>query len=449
MSSLRFLLRRGVVYIVPLAVLLLALGARVAAPELLDRLMLISFDLYQRIAPRPAGDGAVRIVDIDNASLKQYGQWPWPRGLDAQLIDKLHEAGAAVVALDIVFSEPDRTSPDLLLAELQRRGGVDAETARLLSALPDPDAQLAAAIKSVPTVAGFILVDQGGGTPPMTKAGFGAAGNEPLRDVESFPAAIGDLPVLQQAAAGNGFLNRHVDWDDIVRRVPLIMRLGQKPVFSLVAETLRVVTGAHTYLAKAAGANGETSFGRNTGLTQVKIGPLTLPTDAAGRVWVYYAPFDTKEVISAAKILSGDFDPAFFKGRIVLVGTSANGVVNDTQSTPLAAHVPGVAIHAQLIEQILAGIFLVRPDWAQGAELVFALVIGLALIFVLPRIGAIASAVIGGVAVAVAVGGSWAAFRYAHLLIDPVYPWLAVTLVYLTGSVLGYLRTEIRQREIR
>ena len=128
---LRLLLRRGLVYILPLAALLLAVGARIAAPDLLDRLMLISFDFYQRIAPRPSTDSPVRIVDIDNDSLKQLGQWPWPRGIDAQLVDKLRTAGASIVAFDIVFSEPDRTSPKLLLNGLKQRGDVNPETVQL------------------------------------------------------------------------------------------------------------------------------------------------------------------------------------------------------------------------------------------------------------------------------------------------------------------------------
>jgi adenylate cyclase len=130
---LRFLLRRGLVYILPVAVLLLLLSARIAAPGLLDRLMLISFDFYQRIAPRESSNSSVRIVDIDNDSLKQYGQWPWPRGLDAEMVDKLREAGAAIVAFDIVFSEPDRTSPKVLLDSLKQRGEVSAEIVQLLS----------------------------------------------------------------------------------------------------------------------------------------------------------------------------------------------------------------------------------------------------------------------------------------------------------------------------
>jgi adenylate cyclase len=444
-----FLLRRGLIYLLPLVALAIALVARLAAPDLLDRLMLISFDAYQRIAPRAAGDAPIRVIDIDEQSLKEYGQWPWSRSLDAQLTDKLRQAGAAVVAFDIVFAEPDRTSPKQLLAQLDRDGNVPDDTSRVLSALPDPDETLATAMKSVPTIAGFILTEHGEGSPLTPKAGYAFAGDNPLQFVDTLPAAITDLPVLQSAATGNGFLNEHVDWDQIVRRVPLIMRLGDKPVFSLVAETLRVITGAHTYLARGSGANGEKSFGENTGLTTVKIGPLAIPTDAAGRVWVYYSKPRLERFISASTILSGNFNPATIKDHIVLIGTSAAGVVNDMQATPVGAGIPGVEIHAQLLEQILDGVFLSRPDWGKGAEILFAMLFGVVLIVVLPHVGAVASALIGVVAVALAIGTSWFAFRDAHLLLDPVYPTIVLVMVYFTSSILGYLRTELRQSQIR
>jgi adenylate cyclase len=448
--SFHFLVRRSVVYLLPLIALIIALIARIAVPDLLDRLMLISFDIYQRAAPREVGDAPIRIVDIDDDSLKKYGQWPWPRSLDAQLVDKLRDAGAAVIAFDIVFAEPDRTSPKLLLAQLTRQqGAVNEDTARLLGSLPDPDDSLASAMQSLPTIASYILVDRDEGPKPIQKAGYAFAGDEPLRFVDAFTGAITDMPAFETAALGNGFLNEHTDWDQIVRRVPLIMKLGDKPVFSLVAETLRVVTGAHTYVARAAGSNAEKSFGENTGLTALRIGPLTIPTDAAGRVWVYYSQPRPDRQISAARILSGDFDPALIKDHIVLIGTSAAGVVNDRQATPIAAGVPGVEIHAQLLEQILQGVFLSRPDWGKGAEILFALVGGIFLIVVLPRIGALASAIFGVAAIVVALGASWFAFRDAHLLLDPVYPITVLTMVYFISSILGYLRTEVRQHEIR
>ncbi len=225
---------RGAIYVLPLAVLFAAATARVAAPDLLDRMSLICFDLYQRAAPRkPEADTPLRIVDIDDDSLKKIGQWPWPRTLVAQLIDRLREAGASVVAFDIDFAEPDRTSPKLLLPLIARNGVGSGEAEKLLAALPDPDQRLAAAMGTVPTVTGFILTNHGDARPPAVKAGFAFAGDDPLGWVDSFPAAVANLPVLEDAAVGNGFLNQYPDWDHVVRRVPLILKLGDKPYPSL------------------------------------------------------------------------------------------------------------------------------------------------------------------------------------------------------------------------
>ena len=442
-------LRRGGLYLLPLAILFVAISARIVAPDLLDRLSLMAFDLYQRALPRTPGNSPIRIVDIDEKSLAKIGQWPWPRTIVAQLVDRLAISGAAVVAFDIDFAEPDRTSPKMLLPLIAGNGGDPAEAAKLLANLPDPDQRLAAAMRRVPVVSGFILTDRGAKRAPALKAGFAFAGDDPLGHVGNFTGAIANLPVLEAAAAGDGFLNQYLDWDHVVRRVPLILTVNGKPYPSLVAEALRLAFGATTYIGRAAGANGERNFGQDTGLTAIRIGPLTVPTDAAGRVWLHYAPVDPGRTVSAADVLAGKVDPSRFAGDIVLIGTSAAGVINDLQATPLARAVPGVDIHAQLLDEILQGEFLTRPDWAVGAEILFALVVGLGLILIVPRLGALPSAVLGGVSVAAALGGSWLAFRYAHLLIDPVYPWAVITLVYLVTSLVGYLRTEARQREIR
>ena len=139
-------LRIGFIYLLPLAVLLAAIGARIVATDLLDRLSFIAFDLYQRASPRPPGNSPIRIVDIDEKSLAKIGQWPWPRTTVARLIDRLAEAGAAVVAFDIDFAEPDRTSPKLLLPLIAQNGVAAADAAKPLSSLPDPDRALADAM---------------------------------------------------------------------------------------------------------------------------------------------------------------------------------------------------------------------------------------------------------------------------------------------------------------
>jgi adenylate cyclase len=237
------LLRRSLIYVLPLAVLLVAIVARVSASDMLDRLSLACSDLYEKALPSEPGEAPIRIVDIDDDSLAKIGQWPWARGVVAQLVDRLRQAGAAVIAFDIDFAERDRTSPKMLLPLITQNGVGAEEAERFLAALPDPDQRLAQAMRTASVVTGFIMADQGETRPPAPKAGFAFAGNDPLRHVEGFPKAIPNLPVLEDAAAGNGFLNQYVDWDNVVRRVPLVLKLGDKAYPSLAAEAL---AGSHS-----------------------------------------------------------------------------------------------------------------------------------------------------------------------------------------------------------
>ena len=454
MKRLLSLLNRGTVYWVPLAVLLTLVLARETIPSIFERVSLLSFDLYQRQAPRKAAaDLPIRIIDIDERSLKKIGQWPWPRGILADLVDKLREAGAGVVVFDVIFAEPDRTSPTLLLPLLTEMGANGGEAQQLLGKMADPDERLAEAISKLPVVVGFALTAVGGGAGnPIAKGGFSTAsapGWNPLRYVRSFPDAVSALSPLQKAAAGNGFDNELPDeWDNVVRHVPLILRLGDKPVPSLAAEALRLSTGAHGYIVKGAGANGEQSYGENTGLNSVKIGPLVVPTDRSGQVWAHFAPPDPDLYISAADILAGKFDPAKIADHIVLIGASY-AALNDLHATPLDPQMPGVEIQAQMIGQILQGDFLERPDWALGIEMLFAALMGIVLILTIPRLGALPSAGIAGVAVIAAAGASWFAFRDFRLLLDPIYPIAVIAAIYLLGTILSYRSTERRQREIR
>ena len=459
MKRLVTLFRRGLVYWLPLALLLAMVAAHLAIPKLFDRFSLFASDLYQRAEPREAAeDMPVLIVDIDERSLKEIGQWPWPRTVIAQIVDRLQEAGAAVIAFDVLFTEPDRTSPQNLLGLLTARGVGEDEAKRLLAAMPEPDAQLAAAMAKSQVVTGFNLIAAGASAPPAAKSSFatvGAAGADALAFVESFPGAVSALPELQDAAKGNGFVNQISDWDNVVRRVPLVLRLGDKPAPSLAMETMRVGLGARpTFVLRYAGAQAERSFGENTGLNAVQLQvpalgqSLAVPTDRAGQVTLRYARHDERRYVSAADVLAGKVDPARIADRIVLVGASAAGL-NDLKATPLAPNTPGVEIHAQLIEQVLQQEFLFRPDWGAGAEILFALLFGLVLIVTIPRFGALPGAGIGGVAIVAAVAVSWFAFRDGQVLIDPVYPILVLATVYLSSTLLNYRMTEQRQREIR
>jgi adenylate cyclase len=236
--------------------------------------------------------------------------------------------------------------------------------------------------------------------------------------------------------------------------VPLLLRLDERPVPSLAAEAMRVGFGGRGYVGRYAGAQSEQSFGENTGLNAIAIPipdaqtALKVPVDAAGQVTIHYAPRDTRRYIAASDIIAGKFDPKRIADHIVLVGSSAAGL-NDLKATPISPDMPGVEIHAQLIEQILQQDFLFRPDWGPGLEVIFALLIGLLLIVSIPKVGALPSAGVAVVAIVVAAAASWFAFRNGQVLIDPVYPIAVLAAVYISSTLINYRQTEQRQREIR
>jgi len=402
------------------------------------------FDLYQRWHTRPAQEVPIHIVDIDEESLKRLGQWPWPRSLLAQLVTSLGEAGVSTIAFDMVFSEPDRTSPRQIAEDLP----LDNELRQRLVDLPDHDRMLATAISKTRVVLGFALSDSGDNeTEPVVKSGFATAGTDPRPYLIVFDGNISSLPGLTKAALGNGTLNFSPDGDGVVRKVPLVMRFKDTIVPSLAAEVLRVAQGAGSYIIRSSDASGHSGYGLHTGVTDVKVGAFVVPTDANGRVW-FHAARSAKRRVPAWKVLAGQSDMNRFAGSIVLVGPSATGL-HDIRFTPLGAAIPGVEIRTQIIEQILTNGFLVRPDWAKGAEVVFMVVVGLALIFLIDRLGAMPSALAGSTFLIAALSISLVMFREHRLLFDPVYPAFSIIVIFILCSVLRHIRVESEQRWIR
>ncbi len=439
-------LRNWLHYLVPLAVLALALGVRVLVPAV-EEVQLKIFDTFQRIKPRTYEPTPVKFVDLDDESLERIGQWPWPRTYVADMTARLANMGAAAIVFDIVFAEPDRTSPDNVLPlwpatpELEAlRGATDK--------LPDHDRVLGEVFAQANVVTGFVLTNTGSDRLPVTKGTFAFVGDDPKPFVPAFRGAIVNLPPLQEAASGNGSFNLVPETDGIVRRVPLLFTIGDTLYPSLVTEALRVAQGARTNIVKSSGASGETAYGEQTGVNHIKIGAIEVPTDGAGRIWLHDTGSIPERRIPAWRLFSDDFDPAEIEGQIVFVGTSAAGLF-DLRTTPLAPVIPGVEIHIQAVEQILLGHFLERPDWATGVEIVYLLALGLVLIFLIPRFGAFWVAILGGVSVAAVVGGSWFLYAERLWLLDPVLPSVSALAIYLVGSLINFLKTEASRRQVR
>jgi adenylate cyclase len=433
-----------------LAALLAVLALSLLTPAALERIGHQFFDAWQRAEPRARVDAPVTVVEIDEESLRRVGQWPWPRTEIAGLIERLGSAGAAVVALDMVFSEPDRTSPARVASGLRRQGVAPGLVAGL-SALPDNDAVLADAVGRNPVVTGYFLTRDPVRTRQTPKGGIAYSGSAPNAALASFSNAVTSLPPLEAAATGSGFLTFAPDADGIVRRATLLARQGETVLPALSLEALRVAQQAGSIVVKTSDGSGNLSGGSDTGVVAVKAGDRTVPTNRAGEIWLKYPAEGSTPRVPAWKLLAGALPAAeaerLFAGRLVFVGASAVGL-RDLVATPVRDRELGVMVHAQAAEQMLTGHFRERPDWAPGLETSLVLLAGGLLLGLLPLLGALRGAVLGLVLAGGMVGGSWAAFTQAHYLLDPSWPLAAVLVIYLVETASTYFREERRRSYI-
>ncbi|MBM3649099.1 MAG: adenylate/guanylate cyclase domain-containing protein, partial [Alphaproteobacteria bacterium] len=408
-----------------------------------------AFDSYQRLKPRAYNPAVpVRIVDVDEEALAEYGQWPWPRTIIARLVDKLTEQGAAVIAFDVIFAEPDRSSISRMVRDLVTY--TDPETVRrLAAAIHDNDQVLADAMAQSRVVLGFGFDVKGGGTPPRRYHGTAFAGDDPVQFLPVQQGAVKAIPILEAAAKGNGSVNTDVE-SVVIRRVPMLFRLaGQDGLFpALSIEALRVAQGANSYVIKSSGANREESFGTPSGIVAVKTGDVEVRTDGRGRLSLYDSGHRNERYVSARAVLSGTAPKDKIDGHVVFVGTSAIGL-KDLRSTPVDDSVPGVEVYAQLAEQMLEQEFLLRPDFANGAEFLYLAVIGALFIILLPRLSAGRMAIVAAIFIGIGLLVPWFAFTEYHLLFDPIYPPATLAVIYVSGTALAFMRTERERAEIR
>ena len=411
---------------------------RLADPRPLEELRVRTFDFFQVLRPRPQEIRPVVIVDIDEASLKAIGQWPWPRTTVADLITQITQLGAVAIGFDIIFPEPDRMSP--AIAERSFRG-IDAETRAKLDSLPSNDDALAEAIKHSRVVAG-----QAGAASPEVKTaadaalqtGFAVRGPDPRPYLVTFAGLLRNVPAIEQAAAGRGLFSINPESDGIIRRVPVIMTAQGSLVPSLSLELLRVVTGSSAILVRVDQA----------GVQAVAVPGLEVPTDRNGQFWVHFNHHDPERYVSAKDVLQGNVPPDRLAGKLVLIGTSAIGLL-DLKTTPLDAAIPGVEVHAQILESVLSKSSLVNPNYAIGAELALAVLFGLAIIVAAPMLPASIVIVLGGCLIAGLIGLSLYLFVEHNLLIDFTYPLISSWLIYLVLTFVNYFREQKQRWQIR
>ena len=402
-----------------------------------------SFDTFQRILPREVySEDPVVIIDIDDRSLAKIGQWPWSRDQLAKLTNQAY--AAAALGFDILFAEPDRTNPQNLISSYS----LNEALAKEVASLPSNDELFAEAIKSHGTVVlGLALNNKDYKKPSKAKFGLVTQGDNPNQFITNYLGAQNNIQILDVSAMGVGSMSIGNN-DAIVRQLPTFERIDDQLVPSLALEMTRVAVGASTFQIKSSNASSEEAYGAQTGINNIKLGPLTIPTTPEGNAWIYFTPTKNIPTVSAADVISGKIPPEFFEGKVALVGTSAAGLL-DLRSTPSEKNIPGVTIIAQFIQQIFANEFLQRPDWLYGAEFLAGL--GLAILITLSiqalgPIGGLGVFVIGSSGI---IGTSYYFFKSKLFLVDPISPLIIALSVYVIVTFFNFLFTELERSRVR
>jgi adenylate cyclase len=484
--------------IIALSVMILGMALRVYDVPWVELVRVKTFDMYQVLSPRETGGkSVVGIVDIDEKSLADIGQWPWSRTTIADLLNRLADAKAAVVGFDVIFAEYDRTSPNQIADSLR---GADEETVSKLKALPKNEDVMAAAMKRIATVVGQAGVNtalpEGGLTAAKPSSVKGSKGGDPKPFLHQYVAYMGNVPELENAAKGHGFFTIGNEPDGLVRRVPLVTRIGKDIRPALTVEMLRAAFRGKIIFTKQDEA----------GLTHVSLqtpqGAFDIPVDGKGRIWVHFAkpdPYNTPKntgrlYVSAGDIIKGRVPKEKLAGRIFLVGTSAVGLL-DIRATPIADRLPGVEVHANILETILSSanrkaaaqqkiiedtaaeakkqnlklkpqeifarakpkldaltdeeFYLRYINYANSIELALMLSAGIFMIVLIPRLGpmlTLTGIVVGGSAL---VGGSWYLYTEHLILIDVSYPGIVTIALYSVLTFANYTREAAEKKQVR
>jgi len=383
------------------------------------------FDWWQRLSPRDLSASDVRVVLVDAESLAQLGPWPWPRYHLARLTEEIASHRPVAIGFDMMFPEPDRIRPDIFAAFYPE---LSASAATEVRALEPMDRVFGSVVGRSPVVLSRVAVQHDGADPASLLVDATIRGTLPPV-LPSAPRVIANIPELEGAALGHGLLNGPPDEGGVVRRVPMLMRVGERAMPGLATELARVASGQETITATPG---------------RIEVGTRRVPVDAAGRMALRFGVVPPAHISSAVDVLRRHFPANAFAGKIVLVGLAAEGTA-DVVATPMSSTAYGTLVQAQAIDAIRRGGWLVRPVWAAFAEWGSGGLLALAVLLCLPgrRRGLLLVPVAGAVAVA---AGAWLAFDLGSLLLDPFRP-LLVGLGAVVGTLAGIFAEARRERE--
>lgn len=418
--------------------LLLATAFAIFGPGYWHRVNNLVFDGYQRLFPRKVTSLPVVIIEIDDASLAALGRWPWPRSRLAKLAQATQRLGVKAIGFDIIMPEPDNFSPALLFRD---RHDVSASVHEELAKLPSNDEILADILRKIPSViARAALIEKGKKsdtehrqTPVMV------VGESPIPFTTAYEGHLANISLLEKAAFGCGYLNDTRDEDGVIRSMPLVITVNQQLAPSFPLELLRTAIGANWYSV----------HGGKKGIKGVQLGDSFIPTDADGRIRVYFSPAYEDRRISALSVFNGDIKAGSLSNRLAIIGISGVGTMEaDVKSTPITSRMEGVEIQAQIVENILENARLIRPEFAIWLELGAFILVGIVFIIFLPRwhpgfgVAAFLLSTVLLFSITIFI------FTKTRNLYDPSFPIFGHIAILIVLLVAGFAASNRRQREL-
>ena len=411
-------------------------------------------DFLLRSSPDPVKSDQIGIVDIDEASLSEYGQWPWPRFLLANLTEKLFALGADVILFDIVFAEPDRTSPQRLVRLFNEHYEANAAVVGLSDELSDFDTLFADQLSKGKTVLGcFVSEKTDGATPSQQQLGLAkgppyhlyreGGGYDFSHFTEVAQMEIYPLPKLVNEASSVGSIKAHEDTDNIVRRKVLVWENAKGQLIpSLALEAVRQYLNVKQVWVHY----------DEIGVTKVRLGDKVIPTDRRGRIFINYRQVDDLDrsfpYLSVHDILSGNVAEEEVRGKILFIGTSA-AVMKDIKATPLTPNFAGVETHATLVDNILAQDILQEPEGMLACQVILICLVGLFLTFLISRGRPWLSGLITVLVITVAIAMSVQLLDRRNWLFNPTVLCASVVLIYTVLITIRYWQEEAQRRRLR
>ncbi|MDC2985821.1 CHASE2 domain-containing protein [Candidatus Pelagibacter sp.] len=412
-------------YFIFLIVLTLLIFLKILNPAFIKSVSYLSFDLYQKIFAEEK-ESEVVIIDIDEQSLGKFGQFPWNRKVFAKILDQLNIHNPKAIGFDIFFTEKDKQSPEAIIKSY---GLIPSDVADIQN-LESPDDIFSEKLKESKSIIAVL----GSNVPSHSnynrkaKARFLSKGGDPKNFTYSYPHSIGSLEKLEKNVKGLGSISFLDQLDGIIRSLPLIVQFDKKIYPTMGLEMVRVGSKQKNIYVEL----------NEVGIQRISARPHKVESDPNGIIWIKYKKSNKDQFISAGDVYDGKFQSDFFKDKYVLIGASAQGLF-DLVKTPLGVTIPGVEVHANVIENILDQSYLVRNPNTYIFELLFSIIIAL-LTFVLsqkikPKYSL--SIFFGNILAIIIIGFS--IYKFRSELVDFSYPIFIVTLTFLTGLYFRFI----------